>query len=176
MGLWFKLGSYICLLFFFNWTFLFSEECSLFIFHFSSIPFICHCLLSFLLPENLLSKGENRKTLPLTTVKLEKACCWPNLDNPGIILRGSSFPGSPHLCPHAPALTYVPGGHGELCLWETGRNSEQMVLLNSWVMLQNTFLLGVIIWLHSLIKVDLCDGYVIYIFLPLFLQDSGCIS
>lgn len=50
-----------------------------------------------------------------------------------------------------------------------------MARLHFWVMLQNTFLLGVI-WLHSLIKVDLCDGYMICIFLPLFVQDSGCIT
>lgn len=82
-------------------------------------------------------------------------------------------------CRHANrALTHVHWGQRKLCTWdcETGRTSEQMVLLDSWVMLRNTFLLGAIIWLHFLIKVDLCDGYVIYIFLPLFLWESGCIS
>lgn len=180
MGLWFKLVSYIFLLLFFSIELFCSVKylvCPYFIFllvHSSTVVF-------FLTSPRKLSKGENERALRLSRgCRAGEILCWPNVGNPRVVLWGSSGPGYfftmqtvlPRLCPPRP------GGaaHGGLWDGETGRTSKQTVLLSSWVMLRNTFLLVVIIWLHSLIKVDLCDGYVTYIFLPLFLWDSGCIS
>lgn len=161
--------------FFFNWTFLLREEFSLFIFHFSSIPFSCHCLFSFLLPENLLRKEKKGKLFFWQLQSWLKEAVGQTGTIPASTFEFLHSLGHHTFALERPALTSVPRGHREPCRREgekQGTNGTSKFLGH---VAKHLFIAGNNLT-YSLIKVDLCDGYVIYIFLPLFLQDSGCIS
>lgn len=124
MGLWFKLVSCISLLFFFfNWTFLFREECSLFRFHFSS--FYLSTIVFFFFFSSFHWKTYSVKVqtreifISLLTAKLEKVHCWPKCDSPVLVFGGSSLPGPLYPDTMKTRLTHMSTKARGSCVCET---------------------------------------------------------
>lgn len=86
---------------------------------------------------------------------------------------GHSFYG--HSSSNSSKSVSTEAGKWGVWVWESERNSKETCFKTSGSCCKTPFYWGSNLTLF-LIKVDLCDGYVMYIFLPLFSLENDCIS